>query len=138
MVKNVSQKEYGMDIETLEKFMLLSQKVDKLEFTYADVADDLKTLKSVDLKECRAYCDSRFKDESQKSHDWLKILIILVITSILSTGALWYSSITRMTVVENLVIKEVDIVKKFVTKDDLITHERVLHVKPPLEQEIKR
>jgi len=137
-VKNPSQKEYGMDIETLEKFMLLSQKVDKLEFTYADVADDLKTLKSVDLKECRAHCDGRFKDESQKSHDWLKILIILVITSILSTGALWYSSITRMTVVENLVIKEVDIVKKFVTKEDLITHERVLHVKPLLDQEIKK
>lgn len=125
-----------MDTETLEKIMNLAQRTDKLEFTLADLRDELKNLKSVDIKEWKAICETRSKDEQRKNNDWTKLVVAIVILLALTSGVLWYSITTRMAVVENLVVKESDVVKNFVTKDNidkriieqLRVHEKDYHV----------
>ena len=132
-----SQNQRDYDISSIEKFMALSQRTDKLEVVFSELSNEVKRFRDIEVKEFKTLCDVKFREESQKGQDWIKILVVLVIISILTLGALWYSSITRMTVIENLVIRESDIVKKFVLKEDLQktltegirSHEKDYHIK---------
>ena len=126
-----------MDTDTLEKLMILSQRIDKVEFTLSDTKEALKNLTNTDLKEWKKSCESQVKEEIVKSYDLSKILIFVVILLSLTSGVLWYSVSTRISSTESFVSKESDFLKKLATRDEvdqkiqdaIRAHEKNLHLK---------
>ena len=126
-----------MDTDTLEKLMILSQRIDKVEFTLSDTKEALKNLTNTDLKEWKKSCENQVKEEIVKSYDLSKILIFVVILLSLTSGVLWYSVSTRISSIESFVSKESDFLKKLATRDEvdqkiqdaIRAHEKNLHLK---------